>query len=550
MVKRPFSVAIFYLLFFVLIIKLLYLWDLSSNPMLLLSIHSDVFDQFRFYSLANSFMTESWLGTAITRYSPAYSYFIAFIFFIFGNNQFYVFAVQMIVGLISIVVFYKTASLLFENRAVGVIASFLAAFYSVYTFYEGTLLRASLVGYAHLAAFYFILYGLKKEKNKYYFFSGLLLGFSHILRSNYLFVFVFLYLLSLVFFQKRKLFKPIILLFLGLLVFIAPLNVRNHMLSGDVRISRQGPSTFWIGNTHDSSGIGLWRSPLRAKMAKEAEGSYVKTIKILIREVKKHPKDYLLLYKQKIIMFFNGYEIPGNISFDHFKKEHPILKMLFVSFSIICPLFIFGFFISCRGVRYDGLLKMFVLLLIFSTILFHIQSRYRIPATPFFILYAAYALFVLSDSFQKRKIQEVVISLIIVLGLSYTVSPNIKIIKKYFGAEIRIIDHHNLAAAYHWKYINDSKNLTLLEKRNLMLKAIESYKAILSFIPEDNFFYYTKYLLNTGVFYDAIGEKELSKEFFKEIFALCSNEEERLHFKEEIDARKKAFSDPKIRYSY
>jgi hypothetical protein len=135
------------------IVRLMYLIQLQGNPLPFSVIKWEAFDQYRFMQLVNEFVGGNWLGSQVTRYSPAYSYLIAALYKIFLQSINIVFIFQMLFGVVAVYVFYKAASLLFSNKKVGLIAAFLAAIYSPFIFYEGCTLRASVVAYSNLLIF-------------------------------------------------------------------------------------------------------------------------------------------------------------------------------------------------------------------------------------------------------------------------------------------------------------------------------------------------------------------------------------------------------------
>ncbi len=456
-----------------LLIRLVYIITFYSDPISCVVSQWPTFDQFRFLQSAKEFLHVSWLGTEVTRYSPAYSYFIAMIFSFFNENIYWVFLVQTLVGGLSCFLFYKCGALLFEEKTVGLIAAFLAAFYGPFIFYENTLLRASLIAYLNLGGFYFLLLGLKRDYLKYIAFSGILLGLSCVLRPHILIFFVLSYLIFFYTAPIKKRIYAALILSMAFLLPLAPLSLRNNLLGRHTLISYQGPSTFWIGNTYDSSGIGLPRTPMREKLANEAGGDISLTVKILLREIIHHPKAYLALYTRKIYMFFNGYEIPANLSFDLAKENNPPLRLAIINFRLIVPFSLLGIFLCPYPKKFRGLLLLFLAILSASVIMFHIQGRYRLPSVPFFILFASGALYwLMHDIFTSKNQRYKIFVSVFLLGLFILTAPNRYVISAYFSFKIPPDYYLNESQAYASLFDDFDNWLNSQQKKVILKKAL------------------------------------------------------------------------------
>jgi len=452
-------------------VRFSYYNSLCSDPLPTMVSATNIMDQHHFIELAKEFSSGQWLGAAVTRYSPAYSYYIAVIFKLFGQDMYYVFFIQFLIGTFTPLLYYKTVALLFNNRKIGLVSALLGALYSPMIFFEGTLLRASLIAFLNLLSFYFLLVALKKEKASYSLLGGMTVGLSAIIRPNILPFILIPYVLASTKGSVKK-FQYTALLLIGVFITVAPLSIRNKMLKKDVLISYQGPSTFWIGNTYDSSGIGLWRSPLRNQFAKEAQGSTIKTLEILFREIKHHPFEYLELYRRKIKMYFNAYEIPGNLNYDQFVENHVPLRWAVFNFAIICPFALLGLFLCWRKYPFIFLCYLYFIVLGISNILFHIQGRYRIPAIPFFILFASLGVYWLIYTLKQTKYKTVSIGVLLIIAFTFITSPDSSIIQKYFGNFVRGGDYGNRAIAYYLLYESEGNHWSLHQKQTVLSKGL------------------------------------------------------------------------------
>ena len=499
-------------------LRFFYLAQIQNNPLPEYVTTSKVFDQYRFIESAKEFLKGNWLGLQVPpRYSLAYSYLIAFLYTFFPQNINTLFIFQVLLGLVAVYVFYRTGSLLFGNKNVGLIAAFIAALYSPFLFQECNMERGAIIAYANLLGFYFLLKAVRKHKLRYFFFSGLAIGVSTVLRGNILFPFIVAYIL----FMIKKLYKfkmvSILLFSIGVLLITSPLSIRNKIVGNTFLIEPQTIENFWIGNTYDSPGVGFWASSSRLELTKECKENIVKTFKIFIREIKKHPIAYRDLYWRKIRMFFSGYEIPANLSYDQFKENHSALKLSFITFGIICPLALLGIAVVRKKYATMGLLYIFLCVLSISNILFHIQGRYRIPVIPFLIILAAYAIYWCSSMLLKKDLTKLCIAIIAIVLFSLYIKPKSAFINNPV-LPIRTIDYSNLATAYFEK-ANDVK--TPYDHRDKLLqKAVTNLSKYIKLDPTNIDIY-----LRLGYIYYRLGQYEAAKEVFNTILLLDPNNE-------------------------
>ncbi len=508
-----------------LVLRLSYVWPLAKDPQTLIAAYSsDVYDQFRFMRLAGEFAGGNWLGPAV-KYSPAYSYLIAVLFRAFSENMLSVFVFQALAGTLAIFLFYKTAALLFGNKTIGLTAAFVAALYGPFVFYEGALLRASLIAVCNLGGFYFLLAGFRKSRSGYFLLSGLLVGLSFVLRPNALPLVILPCLLigGYATFRRRSVFTVIFLG--GILLFAAPVSLRNKAAGKNSAVSSQGASTFWIGNTPDTNGVGLYRSPLREQFAAEANGSLTKTAAIFAREVKKNPRQYLRIYATKILMFLNGYEVPANLSYDLAWEDSLILKLCFFGFGIVCPLALLGIAAALEEKRDVRLALLFLLTLSLSAVLFHIQGRYRLPAVPFFILFAAYAVhWAVTRVPQLDRTMRLKVSALFLLFLLLT-APHIGTIRFLFGAPVPPFYYHNKALCQYLLYTSRKDDTDFsVEEKQAALRPVLAYldRAFKASSPK-NLDDRIMYLVSKGNILEELGETKQAAAVFQEALRVDPN---------------------------
>ncbi|MBI4342339.1 MAG: tetratricopeptide repeat protein [Candidatus Omnitrophica bacterium] len=455
-----------------------YLIELQRNPLPQWVATQEAFDQHRFMTLAQEFLAGNWLGAHVTGYSPGYAYVIAGLYAVLPRHLNTLFIVQILLGLAACFVFYRTGTLLFQRRAVGVVAAFLAALYAPFLFYECKGLREILTAYFNLFGFLCLLRASLGGRARWVGAAGAFLGLSMLMRQHVLPALVAPYLLLRPGIGLRtKLAQT--LLFLGTLTLtIAPLALRNAAIGSPAVIAPNGLEAFWVGNTPDAPGIGWLDQPSRVALTRESQGRLTKTLEVFGRELRRHPREYRTLYARKIAMFFNGYEIPGNLSFDQFRGMSVALKAAVADFATVCPLGLLGMVLSARVSRGWGLLAGFLALLSLSVIVFHIQGRYRLAAVPFFILPAAYTIWWFGDRWRAGRFARVGAAAVALAGLTILMWPNQRVITTYFGGRVPHVHFVHLGQAYLAR--SKEPQWSPQQRQALRMSAAESFRNALA----------------------------------------------------------------------
>ena len=522
MTQKTETILLGFIILFAIGLKGFYFVDMQSNPLTDFTANIPKFDQERFVRLAKEFIHRNWLGEKYQTFSPIYSYFLAVIFKIFGENLNYVLGFQMVWGVLAIAVFYKTAKLLFQNVWVGLVAASLAAFYGPFLCYEGLIKRDILIAYSFLFGLYSLLRGLNSHQALNFFLAGLSIGFATILRPHILPMFLVIYLMWDVprDFQFPKKLNGLFIL--GLLIMILPLAIRNNALGRNDILSSPDPEIFWIGNTYDSSGIDYVILDSTKSLSQETQGRVLKTFQVFLREIKLHPLSYGELYLRKIKMFFNGYEIPGNVNFQLYRELNKSLRWALFDFKIICPLALLGLILAYKKFPYISLLYLFLISLSLNILVFHIQSRYRIVVVPFFLLFASYTLYSFYQFLKQREFLKF-IQLFLLLGFMFLLTkPDETFIAKYFKGSIRPGDYVNLSNAYIHSYKWNQGKLTLKQRDVLFSQAV-FYLNKASMNPNQKSVagsHDVITLLNQGIVHYNLGQSEKAKSVFQNILSL------------------------------
>jgi len=448
------------------LVRMIYIVQVLQFPLTEYLARSGTFDQYGFDKAASFIASGNWLGgEGVFGKEPLYSYFLASIYKIFGYSHFAVYIVQSLLTSFGVVLLYKITSQVF-NRASGYIASFIMAFYSISIFYDALLLRASLITFLTILTLYLLLEARRKKGYLMWLFSGIALGLSVLTRHNILLPFIVFFILVTIRPFKRAI-KYAAVFIAGMFIVLLPVLARNYVVSGTGKIGISSEiNAFWVGNTYNSSGVDFEPSdPEYRDLEFGSRGSVGKTARLFFMEINKRPARYLRLYARKAWMFFNGYEAPSNTNYYLYREEFPtVLRWPLFSFRLVCSLAILGILLSVLRQKRPYLVLIFLGVLSGSVMVFHIQSRFRLPAAPLFIIFCSYAAYFIFDRIKEGRLIRSLVIVALAIFFYALLRPDLT----YAGFRdkddiIRHIDRTNLALAYidGYKIYGDNEALKL-----------------------------------------------------------------------------------------
>ena len=227
--------------------------------------------------------------------------------------------------------------------------------------------------------------------------AGALLGLLIETRSNTL----LLVAVALWWLYHRTRFRLLVPFCVGLCVVLAPFLVHNSLVQG-TPLPFQGAWSFYMGNNpaadgtpYARQGIDWQRLELLSYQADTA-ASPADRGRFYLSEgldfIVDQPLAYLHLLYRKFRLFWHAFEIPVSVDI-HFYEAHSRLSHLnLFGFGVIAPLALVGLVWNWNRWRQYGLLYGFGLSYLVSGLLFTVCARYRLPAVPFLMLFAAEAL--------------------------------------------------------------------------------------------------------------------------------------------------------------
>lgn len=398
------------------------------------------------------------IGERLLDISPFYLFVNMFSYYIYGINWEALVIVQIIIGSLNCVLVFLIGEKLF-GRLTGIIAALLLILYANITIIDLTLEPESILIFINSLIIVSLIKAREssQSRNNYFFWlaAGLLIGLSIITKPNSLLVLagVLIWMWFVAKDIKLKLKSSAILL-LGVAIFVVPVTARNYLKFNDfVLTTADGGKVFFHGNGPGANGMGRADLPQQGLM--EEARSDPDSAHALFREtaravsgrplkpsecsnfwfdytfnfIKSEPARWLSLELKKFYLFWNKYEVHDIDS--NYKNYITLSKMPLINFGVISVLGILGMLLSLKYYRKTFLLYWIVIIYLATTLVFFVSSRYRAPAAPFLVIFAAYAITYFFGLFKEKKFKETGILLLIIVALG--LSTNIPYRKEIAG---------------------------------------------------------------------------------------------------------------------
>ncbi len=394
--------------------RVIYLAGVRADP----TFSVPVVDSAAYRAAAESIVAGHGFPPGALTYGPLYPLLLALFLKITGGAPFLLHLAQVMVVSLAAPILAALGTRLF-GRTEGFVAGAIAAIYWPWIYFDGEfLVEPVLIPLLLLLAY--LLVRLEEKKNRPrgplpVLAAGLLLGLCAVTRPNAL---LFLPVWFVLYAFRRR-WRDALLLAAGCAVPILPVTARNIAATGEfVLISSTGGINFFIGNNaratgRDSAFPGLtqWTFEKVHRLAEEESGGPLGDAEVSryyfrrgIRFIGRNPAAWIKLTGRKVVQLLSAYEMP-NVKDPNFQRTRsrfldlPILP----SFGIIAPLAFFGYFRRRRGRSPRGPVLLFAGVYAISVILFFVNGRYRIPLTPFFILFASTGLVDLAQRMRRRR---------------------------------------------------------------------------------------------------------------------------------------------------
>ena len=469
--------------------------------------------------------------------APTYSYFLAFIYVIFGHEYYIARLIGIIIGSFSCILIYLIGKALFSHK-VGMLSAFLACIYGMFLYFDSMLLTVNLEIFFALFGMLWILKWLKDSENKNVVLAGLFWGLASITRPNFfIFIVVFVIFVLIDFKQKplRNRFLPIILFIAGMIFIVLPVLLINIIVGKDsVLIAWNGGINFYLGNNSFASG---WTAT-SPKLDITWWGGYKDAIIVAEKALNKRlspsqishywfhcglnyifsePFNWIILMIKKVYLLFNSFELPNNQSIQTFKTFSPLLRYSIVNYGTIIALAIWGFATSVR--KNLRIVHLFLAVYALSIVTFFVTARYRMPLVPFMLIFTAHAVFWFVQKFKERRWTQIIPAIILIAITTVLVHTD------FYGTHIDKVNRSEIYAAYGHKFFEVRDYNRSISEYNKALaydsKNLKTFNAL-----GVTFIVLGQYDEAREMFYESLRIRENSDAYFK--LGLINFEEEKL----------------------
>jgi tetratricopeptide (TPR) repeat protein len=357
-----------------------------------------------------------WMG-------PLYPHFLALVYLGFGVSGHAILLIQLGMSLLNVWLVFRLARALVpeDDGWVALTATVLYAFYGAAVFYAGTLLMATLVTTLYLVTGWQAIRAVRRPTLENWLILGLVCGLTALARGNVLLLLVALPVLlwkAAPIAGPKKRWSKIAILFLGGVLMLAPVTLRNLIVADDfVVLTSNGGVNLLIGQQHNYEGIFApvmkeaqaefdpsMEATLEREFGRDLKGSEVSRIlsgrawRMFRDNLGAMPRHYL----RKAYRFWNGYELPQIISYDYWKTQFSALWVLPVPFVLLSALGLVGFRFLPTPARWIMLVLIGSYFL--SLLPFFPTSRYRQPIVPLLAINAGVFLVIMVKGRAKRRV--------------------------------------------------------------------------------------------------------------------------------------------------
>ena len=389
--SRTASGAIFLL---ALVLRLLHLLEARNSP-----YFGELFlDAGEYHTLASGLLSGEWGQAAAATYVHGVFYPALWaLVMLLGGEAMAMLLAQAVLGAVTCVLLHRAASHLMSPGP-ALVCGLLTAVYWPFILFGNQLLATTLVLFL-VAALLALLLRPGLSAPAVVVGAGVLLALLASTRANSLLLAlpVFLWLRHLAHQEGRAFRRDGVLLVAGLLLGLAPFVAHNWSTQGTA-LPFEGAWSFYMGNNPDADGTPYARQGLEWQRlesvgyrngwdATPAERGLIYLrdgLAFLIDE----PGPTLGLLWRKLRLFWNAFEVPVSADLAWY-THNTWLGRLLPGFGLLAPLALVGMVANMHRWRSWGLAYGGVLAFLVSGLMFTVCARYRLPALPFLILFAA-----------------------------------------------------------------------------------------------------------------------------------------------------------------
>ncbi len=326
--------------------------------------------------------------------APAYPFFLAGIFCLFGSTNLYAILFQILIDSITCLVIFFIGKSVY-NKKIGLISAIAFILYPFFSYYTVHLLSESLFTFLiSLVTFYLI----KKQYTGRcwdFFGIGLLAGIAILCRPSLQYFPFFILFGLFIHFKRKRALLNFSALAIGLFVVIMPWIIRNYHVTGSFLLGTGGGYNLWLGNHIPTAGKdhdelnGEKLQLLKDSISRVTQGqgdqftveNDKKFFEEALRGIKDNPYATIVLIAKKAFRFW----------FYIYHPDHKKFTLFLVPIQgLILSLSLLGIYFSIKENK--EIFYILIIIIYFNLIHAAVAStfRYSIPVMPYVILFAVY----------------------------------------------------------------------------------------------------------------------------------------------------------------
>lgn len=350
---------------------------------------------------ASGLLAGSLPGNDTFYFIPLYPLFLALLNKFVGVSLLLPVYVQILLQLVGISALYSIGRLVF-SPLVGGLAALGLATYNYYIFYVPCLDQALLTVPLFTAGIFFLFKFNQCRKSIWLLVAGMVLAAAALSRPTIL-ITIPVIIFWLVWLQDswRHRITDAVVLLLPFVIFISPITWHNYQISGRfILLSDNFGVNLFTGNNPDAPG---WDSLAHIQsqpavfrfleLTPRLESGETTLTAEVLRYITEQPGDWVALMATKTWLWFGEADEPlVSPFFPLLVSQSPLLSSLPLEWRAVMIVSILGILLvptRRRSRRYVVLLWMVYGLFSLATIFFFVQLRFRLPFSPFVLLFAA-----------------------------------------------------------------------------------------------------------------------------------------------------------------
>ncbi len=356
-------------------------------------------DSSRYYRIGVDLAEGRGYSSAFT--APLYPLFLSGTYRLFGDSYLIVRIIQAFIGTASVFLIYLLGKDVF-SRKVGLVASFISAFYPFFIFFTGLLLTETLFMFLLLSLIYLLQRAVAAKKIHSVIGAGFIAGLGILIKPlmAYFLPFAF-FVLLITWHNKRQVISCGLLIIALAAAVLSPWTIRNYQRFGKfIPLTTGGGITLYESNNPRATGGPgyeniTWTDEM-GKMNEVELDRYFRreAIKFLVR----NPKRTIRFAWIKFRRFWN---VVPNV------KEYSSLRYKLVSLFSYGPILLFaigGIILTAKRWREVILLYLPVIFFTLVHLIILGSIRYRVPIMPFVIIFSSVGLNRLGEKLKKCSV--------------------------------------------------------------------------------------------------------------------------------------------------